>query len=150
MFPIKDNIPNERFPFVTVALVCMTAVAYLLSVRPGGLLPLLLDILLLALLGPSVEGALGRTRFCALCLLGCLVALAIRSLVGAGVPSLALFGASGAIAAVLLAYFPLHPRGRVLTLILIPFFVTIVEIPAVLLLGLWVAAQLYFGAVGPA
>ena len=31
----------------------------------------------------------------------------------------------------------LHPRARVLTLIFVPFFVTIIELPAALLLGLW-------------
>src|SRR6202047_2357527 len=36
MFPLKDNIPNERFPFVTVALVLINVVAYLLSIRHGG------------------------------------------------------------------------------------------------------------------
>ena len=33
MIPLKDNIPNERFPFVTVALVLINVVAYLLSIR---------------------------------------------------------------------------------------------------------------------
>src|SRR3981081_3931310 len=36
MIPLKDNIPNERFPFVTVALVLINIVAYLLSIRHGG------------------------------------------------------------------------------------------------------------------
>jgi len=36
MFPLKDNIPNERFPFVTVALVAINVIAYLLSIRHGG------------------------------------------------------------------------------------------------------------------
>src|SRR5438105_7919748 len=36
MIPLKDNIPNERFPFVTVALVLINVVAYLLSIRHGG------------------------------------------------------------------------------------------------------------------
>ena len=36
MIPLKDNIPNERFPFVTVALLLINVVAYLLSIRHGG------------------------------------------------------------------------------------------------------------------
>ena len=35
-----------------------------------------------------------------------------------------------------------------LTLVFIIFFVTIVEVPAVLLLGFWFLEQLYFGAAG--
>ena len=45
-------------------------------------------------------------------------------------------------------YIVLYPRARVLTLIFIIFFVTIVEIPAVYLLGFWFVEQLYFGAAG--
>ena len=33
MFPLKDNIPNEHFPFVTVALVAINVIAYLLSLK---------------------------------------------------------------------------------------------------------------------
>src|SRR6266581_2169784 len=36
MFPLKDNIPNEHFPFITVALVLINVLAYLLSIRHGG------------------------------------------------------------------------------------------------------------------
>src|SRR5438309_7149068 len=36
MIPLKDNIPNERFPLVTVALIVINAIAYLLSIRHGG------------------------------------------------------------------------------------------------------------------
>lgn len=148
MLPIKDNIPRERFPFVTVILIATLVLAYLLSSDRAGLLPLLLDILFLGLLGPSVEGALGRVRFCAVCLLGGVLALAARALAGAGSPSPVLFGASGATAAVLGGYLLLHPRARVLTLVAIPFYVTIVEIPAVLLIGVWLALQLCLGAAG--
>jgi membrane associated rhomboid family serine protease len=128
-------------------MVAIDVAAYLLSDHTG-LLPFLLDILLLVLLGGSVEGALGRARFCALCFLGGLLALAARTLVDAGSTSALLFGSSGAIAAVLGGYLPLHPRARVLTLIVIPFFTTIVEIPTAFLLGLWFLLQLYFGAAG--
>ena len=148
MFPIKDNIPNERFPLVTVILIAVVVVAYPLSNNHAGLLPFLLDILFLGLLGPSVEGALGRVRFCALCVLGGLLGLGARAVAGAGTPSPVLFSASGMTAAVLGGYLLRYPPSRVLTLVAVPFFTTIVEIPAVLLIGLWVLLQLYFGAAG--
>src|SRR5262249_12269538 len=50
-------------------------------------------------------------------------------------------GASGAIAGVLGAYALLFPRARVLTLIFIIFFVTLVEIPALILLAIWFILQ---------
>ena len=36
MIPIKDNIPTDRFPFVTVALIFINFVAYILAIRHGG------------------------------------------------------------------------------------------------------------------
>ena len=36
MIPIKDNIPTDRFPFVTAALILVNVVVYLLSIRHGG------------------------------------------------------------------------------------------------------------------
>jgi len=38
MFPLKDNIPNERFPLVTVALIALNVIVYLISIRSGGAL----------------------------------------------------------------------------------------------------------------
>jgi membrane associated rhomboid family serine protease len=51
-------------------------------------------------------------------------------------------GASGAIAAVLGGYALLYPRARVATLIFIVFFVTVLELPALLVLGGWFVLQL--------
>jgi len=36
VIPLKDNIPNDRFPLVTVVIVAINVVAYLLSIRHGG------------------------------------------------------------------------------------------------------------------
>jgi membrane associated rhomboid family serine protease len=36
MIPIKDNIPTDRFPIVTVALIIANVVVYLLAIRHGG------------------------------------------------------------------------------------------------------------------
>jgi membrane associated rhomboid family serine protease len=54
-------------------------------------------------------------------------------------------GASGAIAGVLGAYLLLFPRARVTTVIPIFFFITVREIPAVIVLGLWFVLQLFVG-----
>ncbi len=55
-------------------------------------------------------------------------------------------GASGAIAAVLGGYIVLYPRARVLTLVLIILFFTVIELPALVMLGVWFAEQALFGA----
>ena len=57
-----------------------------------------------------------------------------------------LVGASGAIAAVLGGYALLYPRARVLTLFFF-FFIFFIEVPAMVLLGLWIFTQ-FLPAVG--
>jgi membrane associated rhomboid family serine protease len=113
----------------------------------GSFLHIFGNMLFLAIFGPTVEDAMGRARFTAFYLLGGIVALGAQVLVSpdSTVPTL---GASGAIAAVLGGYIVLYPRARVLTLVFIIFFVTIIEVPAVFLLGFWFAEQLAFGAAG--
>lgn len=105
------------------------------------------NMLFLAIFGPTLEDAIGRARYLAFYLVGGLVALAAQVLVdpNSTAPTL---GASGAIAAVLGGYIVVYPRARVITLVFIVFFVTIVEVPAVYLLGFWFVVQLYFGASG--
>ena len=51
-------------------------------------------------------------------------------------------GASGAIAGVLGAYVLRFPRARVYTLIFLGFFVQVVRIPALIVLGFWFIIQL--------
>lgn len=113
----------------------------------GGFLHIFGNMLFLAIFGPNVEEATGRLRFLGFYLLGGLIALGAQVLVGPGSTAPTL-GASGAIAAVLGGYIVLYPRARVLSLVLIVFFFTIVEVPAVFLLGFWFLEQLYFGASG--
>jgi membrane associated rhomboid family serine protease len=113
----------------------------------GSFLHIFGNMLFLAIFGPTVEDAMGRPRFAAFYLLGGLVALGAQVLVGPNSTGPTL-GASGAIAAVLGGYILLYPRARILSLVLIVFFVTIVEVPALLLLGFWFLEQLYFGLAG--
>ena len=105
------------------------------------------NMVFLAIFGPAVEDSLGRLRYPAFYLIGGLVALAAQTATdpGSTAPTL---GASGAIAAVLGAYILLYPRARVLTLVFIVFFVTIIEVPAVFLLLFWFAEQLWLGLEG--
>jgi len=105
-------------------------------------------MLFLAIFGPTLEDRLGPVRFLLLYLLGGLFVLGVRVLIdpGATVPVL---GSAGAITAILIGYIALYPRARVISLVVMVFFFTIVEVPAVLLLGLWFALQICFGLTGP-
>ncbi|MBI5194980.1 MAG: rhomboid family intramembrane serine protease, partial [Nitrospirae bacterium] len=54
-------------------------------------------------------------------------------------------GASGAVAGILGAYILLFPRARVYTLIFFGFFMRVIALPAVFVIGLWIAIQFING-----
>ena len=204
MFPLKDNIPTENTPFVTIALILINVFVYFVlqkggildgpddlivvdwgaipyevthlgencDVTPdltaiacgdgvgdgpstiftlfasmfmhGSILHLGGNMLFLWIFGNNVEDSMGPVKFLAFYLLGGLAALAGQVIVepNAIVPTI---GASGAVAAVLGGYILLYPRARVVTLIFIVFFFTILELPAMLILGFWFLQQVAFG-----
>jgi membrane associated rhomboid family serine protease len=107
-----------------------------------------LDILFLGLLAPTVEGTIGGVGFCALCLSSGLFAGAAWALFGSDWSSPMLLGSTVATLAVLGSYLLLHPRARVLSLVAVPFYTTLVEVPAALLIGLWLVLQVCFGVAG--
>ena len=107
----------------------------------GSLLHLAGNMLFLWIFGNNIEDSMSRLRYLAFYLLGGLAALLAQVLIhpDATVPTV---GASGAIAAVLGAYAVLYPRARVITVVFIIIFFTIIELPALLVLGLWFLLQL--------
>jgi membrane associated rhomboid family serine protease len=121
------------------------ATAFTAMFLHGNILHIAGNMLFLGIFGPNVEDAMGRVRYVIFYLLGGLVALAAQVLVGPNSTAPTL-GASGAIAAVLGGYIVLYPRARILSLVFIVFFVTIIEVPAVFLLGFWFLEQVYFGS----
>jgi len=110
----------------------------------GSILHLGGNMLFLWIFGNNVEDSMGHVKFIVFYLLGGVAALAGQILIepNAAVPTI---GASGAVAAVLGGYILLYPRARVVTLILIIFFFTIIELPAMLILGFWFLQQVAFG-----
>jgi len=58
-----------------------------------------------------------------------------------------MIGASGAVSGVLGAYLLLFPRANVLTLIIVGFFVRLIRIPALLVLGFWFLIQFLSGLI---
>ena len=213
MFPLKDNIPTDRPPVLTIAFIILNVLVYFLlqkggifsgpddvssvewgaipyefthlgeecvaagsqiacgspgdlaseglsSSQPatwvtaltsmfmhGGILHLGGNMLFLWIFGNNVEDAMGRVKFVVFYLLGGLAALAAQILIDAdaAVPTI---GASGAVAAVLGGYILLYPAARVITLIFVIFFFTIIELPAMVILGFWFLTQLAFGFYG--
>ena len=106
----------------------------------GGLLHLGGNLLFLWIFGNNIEDSMNRAVYVAFYLLGGVVAMLAQTAFDpdSTIPTL---GASGAIAAVLGGYAVLYPRARVLTLVIIIFFVTILRLPALLVLGVWFLLQ---------
>ena len=101
------------------------------------------NMLFLAIFGKNVEDAFGHLRYLALYIAGGFAANAMQTAItliagSAASARVPMLGASGAIAAILGAYFVLYPNSRVLTLVL----VFPVRIPAWVFLGLWFLYQL--------
>jgi membrane associated rhomboid family serine protease len=102
------------------------------------------NMLYLWIFGDNVEDRLGHVRYLLFYLLcGVLATMAHASFsAGSRLPAI---GASGAIAGVLGAYIILYPHARVLTLIPIIVIMTVREIPAIFVLGIWFVLQLFSG-----
>jgi membrane associated rhomboid family serine protease len=102
------------------------------------------NMVFLAVFGKNVEDAFGRLRYLAFYIAGGFVANATQTAMtlifgSASAARVPVLGASGAIAAVLGAYFVLYPTSRVLGLaVIIP-----VRLPAWIFLGVWFLYQLY-------
>jgi membrane associated rhomboid family serine protease len=118
----------------------------------GGWEHILGNMLFLWIFGNNIEDALGKVRFLLWYVAGGLAAIALQTFVtldfgtvrDASIPNI---GASGAIAAVLGAYFLLLPRARVLSVIFIGL-IFLREIPAIWFLGIWIALQIWQGGIG--
>jgi len=110
----------------------------------GGILHLAGNMLFLWVFGNNIEDSMGRGRFVVFYLVGGLAALALQVAVepNSTVPTI---GASGAVAAVLGAYTLLYPRARVVTLVFIIVFFTVITVPALLVLGAWFVMQALYG-----
>ncbi len=165
MIPLRDVVPSRTWPGVTVTIIALNALVYvyqgslgeraeLAFVHAFGLVPAEFTIaslftsmfvhggflhfagnmLYLWIFGDNVEDRFGHIRFLVFYML-CGTAAAVAQTAmdpGSAIP---MVGASGAIAGVLGAYFVLYPHSRVLTLF--PFPLMLIEVPAVILLGLW-------------
>jgi membrane associated rhomboid family serine protease len=107
----------------------------------GSFLHIAGNMLFLWIFGNNIEDAMGRVKFTLFYLLGGVIAALAQFAIdtNSATPTL---GASGAVAAVLGGYALLYPRARVVTLIFIIFFITVIELPALAVLGAWFIFQL--------
>lgn len=112
----------------------------------GGLLHLGFNMLFLWVFGNNIEDRLGIPVFAAFYVVSGVAATFAQSLATPD-STVPLIGASGAIAGILGAYLVLYPRARIRTLLLF-IFITVADLPAIVVLGLWFVLQVFQG-VGP-
>jgi membrane associated rhomboid family serine protease len=107
----------------------------------GSILHIAGNMLFLWVFGNNVEDRLGKGKFLAFYLLSGIAATYAQSYV---FPSSAtpLVGASGAIAGILGAYLLMFPRARIKSLVILVIFITMIELPAAVVIGLWFVLQL--------
>jgi membrane associated rhomboid family serine protease len=110
----------------------------------GGLLHLGFNMLSLWIFGNNVEDALGRVRFFLFYVLAGIAAALAQTFASAasGDVLVPMVGASGAIAGVLAGYLVLFPHARVLTAVVIVFFVRLVYLPARFFIVGWFVIQI--------
>lgn len=110
----------------------------------GGLMHVAGNMLYLWIFGNNIEDVMGHVRFIFFYLICGVLAAYSHALTepGSRVP---MIGASGAVSGVLGAYLLLFPHAKVLTLVPIGFFIQIIRIPAVLVLGIWFLVQTVSG-----
>jgi membrane associated rhomboid family serine protease len=110
----------------------------------GSWLHLLGNMWFLYLFGNNVEDRLGPLAYLILYLGGGLIASASHWLFEPR-SMIPVIGASGAVAVILGAYTIAWPWARVQTLVFLLFFITVIEVPALVVNGAWFLAQLVAG-----
>ncbi len=142
-------IPAEvtgSFRYGTVNLSDTVAPFFTSMFLHGGWLHLISNMWFLWIFGDNVEDTLGPIRYILFYFL-CGFGAALTHFVIQPGSTLPVLGASGAIAGVLGAYAVLFPGARVLTLVPIFFFLQIIELPAIILLGFWFILQILSGSI---
>src|ERR1044071_3715385 len=174
MIPLRDIIPSRTTPVVTNSLIAINVLVFLFELSLGrnvdqftlywGLVPAAFswvtvvtsmflhggflhvagNMLYLWIFGANVEDRMGHGRFLVFYLL-CGVAAALAQTISQPDSVVPMVGASGAIAGVMGAYFVLYPKSRIVTLIPLFFIFQVVEVPAILFLGIWFLMQFLSG-----
>jgi membrane associated rhomboid family serine protease len=130
------QLPADRLQILLSLVTCMFL--------HGGWLHLIGNMWFLWLFGNNVEDHLGPLPFLGLYLVGGLIASGVHWLSDPS-STVPVIGASGAVAAVLGAYAIAWPWARVHTLVFLIVFFTIIDLPALLVLGVWFLGQLISG-----
>ncbi len=137
-------IPNYLLTFKTVQPIHPVLTVFTSMFMHGGFFHLAGNMLYLWIFGNNIEDKLGHVRFIIFYILSGIVAAYSHAITE---PSsmLPMIGASGAVSGILGAYLLLFPHARVYTLIFFGFFVRVVRLPAIFIIGFWIVIQFING-----
>ncbi|MBW3622633.1 MAG: rhomboid family intramembrane serine protease [Armatimonadetes bacterium] len=140
MVPAEITTGVDRGPVET--LQPMYATLFSSMFMHAGFMHIAGNMLYLWIFGDNVEDMLGHGMFLIFYFGGGIAAALAHIAVGpqSGVPVL---GASGAVAAVLGAYLITHPAAKVMCIVILGFFITRIWLPAWIVLGGWIALQIF-------
>ena len=110
----------------------------------SGVMHLLGNMLFLFIYGDNIEDALGHFGF-AVFYIAAGLAAALLHVVTNPASQVPVIGASGAISGVMGAYLLMYPRAKIDVALIFVIFIKVITLPAYLVLGVWMAFQLFNG-----
>jgi membrane associated rhomboid family serine protease len=139
-------IPHSLLTFRDVQPIHPVLTLFTSMFMHGSILHLASNMLYLWIFGNNIEDKLGYVKFILFYIL-CGVAAAYSHALTNPSSTTPMIGASGAVSGILGAYLLLFPRARVHTLIFLGFFIQVVRLPAVIVIGFWIVIQFINGMV---
>ena len=112
----------------------------------GGPAHLIGNMLYLWIFGDNIESAMGSFRFAIFYLL-CGLGAALGQVLVNPLSSVPMVGASGAISGILGSYLLLYPTAEVEALVFLGYFVRLVRLPTLVVVGSWIVLQLLSGVM---
>jgi len=112
----------------------------------GGLFHLVWNMLYFWIFGNNIEERLGHVRFIVFYLFCGVVAAFSHALLSPG-SNVPMIGASGAVSGMLGAYILLFPMAKIHTLVFLGFYITVIKIPALIVIGFWAIIQVVSGLI---
>ena len=108
----------------------------------GGWMHLIGNMVFLWIYGDNIEDSMGRGKFIVFYILSGVVAAYTQAYIDP-TSEIPMIGASGAIAGVLGAYLLLHPKANINVLLVIFFFISVIRVPASIVLSFWIISQFF-------
>ena len=106
----------------------------------GSFMHIIGNMLYLWIFGNNIEDSMGHIRFIFFYLI-CGTVASLTHIFLAPNSKIPMVGASGAVSGILGAYLLLFPHARILTLVTFGFFIKMIKIPAMVVLGFWIVLQ---------